>query len=234
MPRTGRIALPHYPHHLVHRGHNQRAVFRDDGDRIAYLKTLTDFRAEFELRIFGYCPMTNHVHLIVDPGDQPANLARLMKRLAGRHTRRLNHFEQTSGTVWGGRFKSSAIETDRYLLACMRYVDLNPVRANMVKAPEQYRWSSFRAKVGLVDCDWLDVDPCTLALADSPARCQERYREFVAQGDGELELKFIRESLQLGQVTSSERFARAIEEDASATLPRRARGRPVRRDIVVK
>jgi len=227
MPRIARIALPHYPHHLVHRGHNKREVFRDDSDRIAYLETLIDFRVGLGLKVYGYCLMSNHVHLIVDPGGDAANLGRLMKRLAGRHTRRLNHFEQRSGTIWGGRFKCSVIETDRYLLTCLRYVDRNPVRANLVKLPEQFPWSSYRARVGLVECDWLDVDPCTLALADSLTRRRERYREFVAQGDDPKELKLIRESMQLGHLTASDEFAIAVEREIGTKLPNRDRGRPI-------
>jgi putative transposase len=234
MPRSARIALPHYPHHLVHRGHNRRDVFRNDGDRNAYLGTLQEFRTELKLKVYGYCLMTNHVHLIVDPGDDPSNLGRLMKRLAARHTRRMNHVEQRSGTLWNGRFKCSPIETDRYLLTCLRYVDRNPVRAKIVGRPEEFRWSSYRAKAGLIECDWLDTDPCTADLADSVARCQERYREFVAQSENELELKFIRESLQLGHVTSSDQFAKTVEREINATLPQRRRGRPLVRDIIVK
>ena len=154
MPRTGRIALPHYPHHLVHRGHNRRAVFRNDSDRIAYLETLKEFRGELHLKIYGYCLMTNHVHLIADPGEDPANLGRLMKRLAGRHTRRMNHFEQRSGTLWNGRFKCSSIETDRYLLACFDTSTAIPFARKSLQSPRNSagraiarRWDS-RSAIG--------------------------------------------------------------------------------------
>jgi putative transposase len=119
MPRRARIAVAHYPHHLVQRGHNRRAVFVTDRDRLTYLETLREFRAELGgLKIYGYCLMTNHVHLIVDPGDDSTNLGLLMKRLAGRHARRINRLERRTGTSWEGRFKCSPIESDRYLLAC--------------------------------------------------------------------------------------------------------------------
>ena len=129
MPRIARIAAPRLPHHLCHRGHNGRDVFFSAGDRQSYLETLAEFREALAIKIYGYCLMTNHVHLAVDPGDDPTNLGRLMKRLAGRHTRRLNWIHSMSGTVWGGRYKCSPIEADRYLLTCLRYIDLNPVRA---------------------------------------------------------------------------------------------------------
>jgi len=157
MPRRRRIAVANYPHHIVQRGHNRRPVFVTDRDRHSYLDTLQEFRMELALKVYGYCLMTNHVHLIIDPGGDAANLGLLMKRLAGRHTRRINRLECRTGTSWEGRFKCSPIESDRYLLACTRYVDLNPVRAGMVARPEDYPWSSYRERVGLVEP--LNLDP---------------------------------------------------------------------------
>ena len=84
MPRRRRVALPCYPHHIVQRGHNRRTVFARDEDYQSYLETLCEFREAFRLKVYSYCLMTNHVHLIIDPGTDPANLGRLMKRLAGR------------------------------------------------------------------------------------------------------------------------------------------------------
>lgn len=228
MPRTSRVALPGFPHHLYQRGHNRREVFRSDRDFLSYLETLAEFRAELGLKVYGYCLMTNHIHVIVDPGQDVRNLGRLMKRLAGRHTRRMNLIENRSGTLWGGRFKCSPIETDRYLLACLRYVDLNPLRAGMVTSPEQYRWSSYRAHAGHCACDWLDVDPVSLGLSADEARRQQRYREFVAEGDNELELRHIRNSLQRGNATACDAFAASLERGLSSDLPRRPRGRPVK------
>jgi putative transposase len=224
MPRSARIAAPHLPHHLCQRGHNRRDIFFGPRDYESYLETLAGFRSETPIRIYGYCLMTNHVHLIVDPGADPANLGRLMKRLAGRHSRRLNFMQQRSGTVWGGRFKCSPIETDRYLLTCLRYVDLNPVRAGLAHRAEDYSWSSYRAHVGRVNCDWLDTDPVSVGTGDELRRHQ-LYREFVAEGENELELKFIRESLQRGHVTACEEFANAVARDNGIELPHRRPGR---------
>lgn len=148
MPRRHRIAVANYPHHIVQRGHNRRVVFVTDGDRQSYLDTLQEFRHELALRVYGYCLMTNHVHLIVDPTSDSRDLSLLMKRLAGRHTRRINRLERRTGTSWEGRFKCSPIESERYLMACLRYVDLNPVRAGMVSHPRDYVWSSYREHVG--------------------------------------------------------------------------------------
>jgi putative transposase len=226
MPRRSRIAVPDYPHHVVQRGHNRKAVFVTDKDRISCLDTLRELREDLELKVYGYCLMTNHVHLIIDPGRDAANLSLLMKRLAGRHTRRINRLERKTGTSWEGRFKCSPIESDRYLLACTRYVDLNPVRAGMVAKPEHYPWSSYRARVGLSPCDWLDADPCYLALASTDERRGQRYREFVEQGIHESELQFIRGAVQRNQLTGSEAFILEIEQRIGERILYRPRGRP--------
>jgi putative transposase len=226
MPRKKRIALANYPHHIVQRGHNRKNVFRTEKDRNAYLETLRDFREKLGLRVFGYCLMSNHVHLIIDPGTDPANLSLLMKRLAGRHTRRINRRERKSGTSWEGRFKCSPIESDRYLLACLRYVDLNPVRAKMVARPEEYPWSSYGAHVGLSECDWLDVDPCTSGLAKSQERRQQIYRNFVEQGIHKHELEFIRGAVHRNQLTGSEAFILHVEQITGERILHRTPGRP--------
>ena len=228
MARIARIAAPNLPHHLCQRGHNGRAVFYSARDRESYLETLAEFREALGIRIHGYCLMTNHVHLIVDPGNDAANLGRLMKRLAGRHTRRLNFLQGRTGTVWGGRYKCSPIETERYLMTCMRYVDLNPVRARLVSHAQDFPWSSYRAHVGMASCDWLDIDPVGAEFADKAER-RARYRELVAHGEDELELKFIRESLQRGHVTASDAFAKALSDDIGVTLPNRFPGRSAKK-----
>lgn len=230
MARSPRIAAANLPHHLCQRGHNGRAVFASRRDYESYLETLAEFRAESSVRVYGYCLMTNHVHLIVDPGDDAGNLGALMKLLAGRHTRRMNRRQERSGTIWGGRYKCSPIETERYLLTCLRYVDLNPVRARLTHAAEDYPWSSYRAHVGRTNCEWLDVDPLSAGIRSDDERHQW-FRAFVAEGEDELELKFIRESLQRGHVTACEQFASTLALKEGFELPERRPGRkhPVRK-----
>jgi len=139
MPRKARVVLPNYPHHVVQRGYNRQAVFIEETDYLYYLENLAEWKTTLGCKVYGYCLMTNHVHLIVDPGERAENLGLLVKRLAGRQTRLVNRVERRTGSLWEGRYKSSAIETDRYLLACCRYVELNPVRAGMVATPAEYR-----------------------------------------------------------------------------------------------
>ena len=228
MPRRGRVIAPNYPHHIVQRGHNRETVFFTDDDRSSYLATLCEFREKLGVQVYAYCLMTNHVHLIVNPGSDAANLSLLMKRLAGRHTRRLNQCKRRTGTSWEGRFKCSAIESSSYLLACARYVDLNPVRAHIVARPEDYAWSSYRARTGLSDCSWVEPDPCFLALAHIIEQRQQRYREFVARGIPRLQLEFLRTAVQRNQLTGSDAFTLEIEQLTGARILQRPPGRPAK------
>src|SRR5882724_4055092 len=118
MPRKARVVLPHCPHHVIHRGHNRRAVFVEEYDYRRYLASLRECSRRLEVKVYAYCLMTNHVHLIFDPGDDARRIALLMKRLAGRQTRYVNKTEGRTGTLWEGRFRSTPIEIEAYLLAC--------------------------------------------------------------------------------------------------------------------
>lgn len=107
MPRMGRVVLPHYPHHIVQRGHNRQATFAEQSDYERYLATLREFKEEYDVAVYAFCLMTNHVHLLLAPRE-PTGIGKLMKRLAGRQTRHHNRLEGRSGTLWESRYKSSS------------------------------------------------------------------------------------------------------------------------------
>ena len=169
MPRTARLLIPHTPHHIVQRGHNRASVFAADADYAYYLETLRHWKAALNVKVYAYCLMTNHVHLVLEPAEDTDTIGKLMRRLAGRQTRRVNALEGRTGTLWSGRYKASPILTSQYLMACCRYVELNPVRAKMVSFPGEYPWSSYRMKITDEWPDWVDQDLCYSSLANSPA-----------------------------------------------------------------
>ena len=115
MPRIGRVVLANYPHHVVQRGHNRQVVFAEEADFLYYLDTLKEFKDLYDVKVYGFCLMTNHVHLILQPGEEIAGLGQLMKRLAGRQTRFVNRQESRSGTLWEGRYRSES-DRDRNIL----------------------------------------------------------------------------------------------------------------------
>jgi len=194
MPRVGRIVLPYYPHHVIQRGHNRQVVFAEPRDFERYLGTLAEFKDVYGVRVYAWCLMTNHVHLLVAP-DEITGLGRLMKRLAGRQTRYHNRLEGRTGTLWESRYKSSPVDSDTYLLACSRYIELNPVRARMVATPKEYPWSSCRYRLGHDECEWLDHDPCYLAMGNNEGERRERYEQFLRAAIPEGEWCVIREAV---------------------------------------
>src|SRR5690606_6618729 len=225
MPRMGRIVLPNYPHHVVQRGHNRQVVFAADEDYQRYLMDLRELKDAFGVKVYAYCLMTNHVHLLLAPGESTSGLSQLMKALAARATRYRNRLEGRSGTLWESRYKSSVVQTDTYLLACSRYIELNPVRARMCAEPGDYPWSSYPSRTGRGESsDWLDTDPCFLALGPDPCERQERYASFVKQAVSEPEARLIREALQRGQLTGNSRFVDEVERIAGLRIERRGQG----------
>jgi len=240
MPRAGRIVIPHCPHHIVQRGHNRQAVFAADEDYQYYLDNLRDWKRELGCKVYAYCLMTNHVHLLVDPGEDENNLALLMKRIGGRQTRYVNKLEKRSGTLWEGRYKSCPVSRNRYLLACSRYIEMNPVRAGLVDDPGKYRWASFSAKVAAekpgTDLrsvpssvgDWLDLDQHYLALGATAAERATKYRQWVLDTTPEWEMKLIRESVNRCHVTGDRKFVAEIEARIGRRLEIRRPGRPVK------
>ena len=226
MPRTSRIVLPNYPHHIIQRGHNRQIVFASSEDYLYYLENLKEWKKRIGCKVYAYCLMTNHVHLIIDPVNDVENLALLMKRVSGRQTRYVNKTEGRSGTLWEGRYKSSPIKKDEYLLTCCRYIELNPVRAGIVNNPAQYKWSSYKYKIGMERNNWLDIDPCYKDLGTTDREREKRYKEFVKGliSDGEWEM--IRQAVQRGQLTGNSRFVDEVAKKIGRRVEFRKQGRP--------
>lgn len=221
MPRVGRVLLPNYPHHIVQRGHNRQVVFAEDADLERYLSDLRELKDAFGVKVYAYSLMTNHVHLLLAPDDSLAGLSQLMKTLAARATRYRNRLEGRSGTLWESRFKSSIVQSDAYLLTCSRYIELNPVRACMVAEAGDYPWSSYALRIGAApELNWLDDDLCFKALGATDEERRRRYAEFVRQAVPAEELSLIREAIQRGQLTGSNRFVDEVERIAGVRIER--------------
>lgn len=226
MPRSARVVVPNLPHHVIQRGHNRSVVFADDADFLLYLDNLRRLKEDFKCRVYAYCLMPNHVHLVIDPGEEAGSLGLLMKRLAGRYTRFVNRVEDRTGTVWEGRYRSSPIDTDSYLLACCRYVELNPVRARMVRSPRQYRWSSYNEKAGHRRRDWIDEDPCYRGMGRTRAEREASYRAWISASVPRGEWDVLRCAVQRGQLTGDRSFVDMIQQQLGRRIDPRGRGRP--------
>jgi putative transposase len=226
MPRMGRMVLPNYPHHIVQRGHNRQVVFACADDFERYLTDIRELKVQFGIKLYAWCLMTNHVHLLVCP-ESAAGLGQFMKALAARATRYRNRLEGRSGTLWEGRYKSSIIDSESYLLACYRYIELNPVRARMVERAADYPWSSFPYRTQCSPpSDLLDVHPCYEQLSPTEPGRQEQYEQFLNAGIPDNELRLIREAVNRCQLTGGVRFVDEIERITGARLEMRGQGRP--------
>jgi len=216
MPRRSRVVLPKIPLHLIQRGNNRQVCFVADEDYRFYLDWLKEFAVKAGCRIHAYVLMTNHVHLLVsaDRGESPGQL---MKTLGQRYVQYFNRSYRRSGSLWEGRYRSCLTQAEDYLLACQRYIELNPVRAGMVEHPADYRWSSYRANAqGEADV-LVTPHEIYLALASTEASRQAAYRELFRS---ELEpglLDQIRQASNGNFALGSPRFA----EEVAAALGRR-------------
>lgn len=175
MPRLARLVVPDVSLHIVQRGHRRAACFFDDADCLAYLVALGTYASRFRCAVHAYCLMTNHIHLLVTPGDA-SGCALLMKHLSQRHSKRINARLARTGTLWEGRFYSALVTSDEYALACYRYIELNPVRAGMVQHATQYRWSSYRANVQSEPRGFVIPHPAYLGLGSDESRRTVAYQ----------------------------------------------------------
>ena len=209
MPRRPRILLPDYPLHIVQRGINREPCFFAEEDYQCYLHWLEEAARDCGCAIHAYVLMTNHVHVLLTPTASGAP-ARLMQSLGRRYVQYANRYYRRTGSLWEGRYKSSVVQAESYLLACMRYIELNPVRAAMVVDPGGYRWSSYRANgLGQPDAR-LTPHPLYLGLDVEPAsRCNAYRALFRPQLDAD-EASEVREALRLGMPLGSERFAETL------------------------
>jgi putative transposase len=175
MARLARIEIAGCPHHVIQRGNNRESVFRDEPDRHQYLALLREIASTSSLAVHAYVLMPDHVHLLVTPQSEGA-LGRAMQAIGRRYVRWFNDRHRRTGTLWEGRFRSAPISAERYLLTCMRYIELNPVRAGISSSVDQYPWSSFAHHIGLT-VDPLITDHAVFwGLGNTPFERQSAYR----------------------------------------------------------
>jgi putative transposase len=210
---------------VTQRGVNRAATFLDDDDRDLYRGLLHEALVAHEIALHAYVLMTNHVHLLVTPGISGA-FSTAMSALGRRYVPAFNRKHRRSGTLWEGRFKSCLVQSERYLMMVYRYIELNPVRAAMVLAPEDHRWSSVHANLGLTQDDLVTPHPIYLALGVNHADRASTYREWLQAGLSADDLRAIRRYLQQERALGSPRFQSMVERTLNRPAVCRPRGRP--------
>jgi len=176
MPRRPRSIPPNHPVHIVQRGVDRRSTFRQHKDFRSYLAALRETSAEFGVSVHAYVLMTNHVHILANPEQENA-ISKMMQQLGRKYVSYFNKEHGRTGTLWEGRFRSSVIRSDRYLFACYRYIKLNPVRAGLVQAANEYRWSSYRANAMSRPDNLLRPSALWLTLGKTAEERSKRYRQ---------------------------------------------------------
>jgi len=228
MPRKPRFFIPDVPVHMIIRGNSRGVIFAEEVDYRAYLAWLREGAEQHECRIHAYVLMTNHVHLLVSACN-PSNLSKLPQFIGRRYVPYFNHKYGRSGTLWEGRYKASIIETERYLLTCYRYIELNPVRAGVVTEPEEYCWSSYAANaLGRPD-PMITPHELYMALGADPVQCAMRYREGFKEVLDATVVDAIRSSVQTGTPLGNDQFKSEIERLLGVRVGQARRGRPTKR-----
>ena len=181
MVRPLRIEFAGALYHVTSRGDRRENIYESDTDRENYIQILRDVCAQYNWAIHLYCLMSNHYHLLVETPD--GNLSKGMRQLNGVYTQKYNRCNRKVGHVFQGRFKSVLVDGDAYLKELARYIVLNPVRAQMVRSTKDWRWSSYRATVGAVECpEWLDREWLLSGFARRQENAIDLYKKFVSDG----------------------------------------------------
>jgi putative transposase len=197
MARPARLAIAGVALHVIQRGNNKQACFREDSDYLVYLHHLRESSVKTGCSLHAYCLMTNHVHLLVTPPSASACGA-LMRNLGRAYVRYFNDRYGRTGTLWEGRFRSCLVESASYVLACYRYIELNPVRARMVDAARDYWWSSHAANIGSRTDPSVVPHAEYLAISADDERRYAEYRRFTQDSDSPSFLKHIRSATGAG------------------------------------
>lgn len=223
MARLPRFVLVGQPQHIIIRGNNREPVFAAEEDYRFFLDKLSEAAKKHQCDVHAYVLMTNHIHLLVTP-HQEESISKMMQMLGRYYVQYYNYTYKRSGTLWEGRYKASLIDSEQYALLCYRYIELNPVRANMVQHPAEYPWSSYRANA-LGEPDKL-VSPHAMywTLGNDEANRQYQYRELFKGQIDTINLDKIREATNKAWILGSEHFKERIATQLNRRGDKLAKG----------
>lgn len=210
MPRRPRYCPKNTPVHVIQRGNNRQACFTSDNDIALYANWLSLGAQKYDVQVHAWVFMTNHVHLLLTP-QTATGISQLMHYLGLQYVRSFNYIYARSGGLFEGRFRSSIIQDTEYLITCLRYIELNPVRAGMVKDPGDYHWSSYRCHAFGLDVNMWRPHPQYLALGETNNKRQLQYRELVRQKLPAEVVAKVRHCANTGLVLGTEIFREQVD-----------------------
>jgi putative transposase len=223
MPRTARIAPKEYVYHVLTRGNNKQHIFKNEDDFIKFIEILKKYKEKYQFKLYHYVLMTNHVHMVMEVTEAGGELSQIMKGINLSYAQYFKMKYKQTGHFWQDRYKSILISRDEYLLACGSYVELNPVRARMVKEPQEYHWSSYKANAYGKRDDLLDNHIIYNNLFhDQDVR--REYRKFILQMMQKNEA--MRGEMDRRVIYGSEEFIKQVNKRFKIAAMIKDRGRP--------
>jgi len=226
MARLPRLTLPGYPHHVIQRGNNRQAIFASPADYQTLLDLLRINAERFGVAIHAWVLMTNHFHLLATPQTADA-LPQMMQAVGRSYVRYFNDLQGRTGTLWEGRYKSTLIQTDRYLLACMAYIDLNPVRAGLVAQAADYAWSSHGHYIGRKTDKLITPHPLYWELGNTPFAREAAYADLVRAGVSDQQRVDLTQSALSGWALGEDDFVADLQKKTARRVTKGSAGRPV-------
>ena len=232
MARLPRYVVPGQPQHIIQRGNNRQAIFAAEADYQFFRDALVEAAEKHGLVIHAYVWMTNHIHLLATPTHENS-ISKVFQSVGRKYVQYFNFTYRRSGTLWEGRYRSTVVDSELYLLTLMRYIELNPVRAGMAAHPRDYPWSSYRFNADGEkgpNSDWLAPHQEYLRLGRSAEERRSAYRQLFRGAIAKDELQAIRESTHKGWALGSERFKAQIEALSGRQATSKGVGRPRKKD----
>ena len=226
MARLPRLSLANYPHHIIQRGHNRQLVFAGVEDFETMLALLHQNAGKFKVAIHAYVLMDNHLHLLATP-QTAEGLPQMMQAVGRSYVRYFNDKHQRTGTLWDGRYRSTVIQAERYLLACMAYMDLNPVRAGVVESASHYAWSSHGHYVGLRTDKVVSAHALFWQLGNTPFAREAAYAELVQAGIHPDQKQALTDSALSGWALGDRNFVDNLQKLTPRRIVKSAAGRPL-------
>jgi putative transposase len=228
MARLPRLTIPGYPHHVIQRGNNRQPIFATDEDYRELLALLEEHARAAGVAVHAYVLMSNHVHLLATP-ETADGIPQMMQAVGRRYVRFFNRRQARTGTLWEGRYRSTIIQAERYLLACMAYIDLNPVRAGMVDAPESYPWSSHGHYVSGRPDRLVTPHPIWWELGNTPFAREAAYRELVHAGLSGAQQQALTDSALRGWALGDAAYVADLQRRTERRVSMGKAGRPFSR-----
>ena len=225
MARLPRLTLPGYPHHVIQRGNNRQAIFACAADYRVMLDLLEENAKKFDVLVHAYVLMSNHLHLLATP-QAADGLPKMMQAVGRSYVRYFNDTQKRSGTLWEGRYKSTVIQADRYLLACMVYIDLNPVRAGLVMQPQDYPWSSYLHYLGVRTDRLITPHALYWELGNTPFAREAAYAELVQCGINPVQQAALTDATLSGWALGEPDFVADLQKRTERRVTKSGAGRP--------